>query len=154
MGRVLLTSAMLDQSVSAYHMLAGVYDEMMDDKGIVRPHWERFADYYNRLTGPEIRRLALETERRLKEQGVNYHVYHDPEGMRRTWELDPLPMVLQEADWQALDKGVQQRARLFSLLLSDLYGDQHCLREGVIPAELIHLHPGFLPGLMGGAMPP
>lgn len=149
-----MTSAMLDQSVSAYHMLAGVYDEMMDDKGIVRPHWERFADYYNRLTGPEIRRLALETERRLKEQGVNYHVYHDPEGMRRTWELDPLPMVLQEADWQALDKGVQQRARLFSLLLSDLYGDQHCLREGVIPAELIHLHPGFLPGLMGGAMPP
>ncbi len=149
-----MKQAMLDDSWSTYQSLEGVYDEMMDDQNAVRPHWRPFAEYYRRITEPEIKRLALETERRLKEQGVNYHVYHDPEGMRRTWQLDPLPMVLQDADWQQLEKGIQQRARLFSALLKDLYSDQRCLKKGIIPSELIYLHPGFLPSLMGGAMQP
>jgi len=52
--------------------------------------------------------------------------------------------VLPAAEWQTIEAGVAQRARLLNALLADLYGPQRLLAEGHVPAELPFGHPNYL----------
>src|SRR5262249_10183184 len=69
----------------------------------------------------------------------------DPEGMDRQWGLDLVPMIITGAEWARLEAGLVQRARLFNLILADLYGgSQRLLRDAFLPPELVYANPGFL----------
>ncbi|MDB6063383.1 MAG: hypothetical protein JWM78_3486 [Verrucomicrobiaceae bacterium] len=131
-------------TLSEYQPLDFAYDEMVDAQGKAREHWRPLGDFLDSSTPQTLDTLKRETQRRLKEQGVYYNVYEDPAGKHRTWQLDPVPMLLSEQEWPKLEAGLQQRARLFSLLLQDLYGPQKALREGLIPHEVVLRHPEFL----------
>ncbi|MEI9808654.1 MAG: circularly permuted type 2 ATP-grasp protein [Bacteroidota bacterium] len=47
-------------------------------------------------------------------------------------------------EWETINAGLVQRAELLDLLLKDIYGPQTLIRKGIIPQELIYLHPGFI----------
>jgi len=120
------------------------YDELLDGSGGVRPHWRPLIDA---LAGDsaELARRGVELARRLIiENGVTYNVYADPQGRDRPWVLDPVPLLLTAAEWQEIEAGVAQRARLLDALLSDLYGPQTLLADGTVPPQLPFGHPNFL----------
>jgi uncharacterized circularly permuted ATP-grasp superfamily protein/uncharacterized alpha-E superfamily protein len=121
------------------------YDELNDAQGAMRAHWRPLIDRLRSDDSPDAVRRSLELTRRLiVENGVTYNVYADPQGADRPWALDPLPFVLPAAEWQAIEAGVAQRARLLNALLADLYGPQRLLAEGHVPAELPFGHPNYL----------
>ncbi len=121
------------------------YDELSDEQGAMRAHWRPLIDRLRANDTPDAVRRSLELTRRLiVENGVTYNVYADPQGADRPWALDPLPFVLPAAEWQAIEAGVAQRARLLNALLADLYGPQRLLAEGLVPAELAFGHPNYL----------
>ena len=121
------------------------YDELSDEQGAMRAHWRPLIDRLRADDTPDAVRRSLELTRRLiVENGVTYNVYADPQGADRPWALDPLPFVLPAAEWQAIEAGVAQRARLLNALLADLYGPQRLLAEGLVPAELAFGHPNYL----------
>jgi len=121
------------------------YDELNDPQGVMRAHWRPLIDRLRADESPGAVRRSLELTRRLVvENGVTYNVYADPQGADRPWALDPLPFVLPAAEWQVIEAGVAQRARLLNALLADLYGQQRLLAEGHIPAELPFGHPNYL----------
>jgi len=121
------------------------FDELLDQRGLVRPHWEPLLE---RLTAPGMReriRRAPELARRLiAENGVTYTAHSDARGADRPWTLDAMPFVLSPEEWRVIERGVAQRALLLDRLLGDLYGPQQLLAEGVIPPELPFGHPNFL----------
>jgi uncharacterized circularly permuted ATP-grasp superfamily protein len=131
--------------LASYVADARRYDELLDDKGTVRPQWQPLID---RVTGEDARTVArrgLELTRRLiADNGVTYNVYADPQGADRPWALDPLPLIMTADEWRAIDSGLAQRARLLDALLADLYGPQRLLAEGIVPPELPFGHPNFL----------
>ena len=43
-----------------------------------------------------------------------------------------------------LEAGLAQRARLLDLILTDLYGPQRLLRDGLLPPALVFANPAFL----------
>jgi len=86
--------------------------------------------------------------RLLKENGVAYNIYNDPSGQSRPWELDPIPQIIPAKEWETINAGLIQRAELFDLILKDIYGPQTLIKNGIIPQELIYLHPGFFKGLV------
>src|SRR5919108_3549218 len=121
------------------------YDELTDTQGARRAHWRPLIDRLRADASPDAVRRSLELTRRLiVENGVTYNVYADPQGADRPWALDPLPFVLPGAEWQAIEAGVAQRARLLNALLADIYGPQRLIAEGHIPAELPFGHPNYL----------
>lgn len=67
----------------------------------------------------------------------------------RTWDLDPVPLVIGSRDWAALDEGLRQRAVLLDTLLTDLTGEQRLIREGMIPGGVVYGHGGWLPQAEG-----
>src|SRR5262249_50066742 len=83
--------------------------------------------------------------RLIREHGVTYNVYGDPQGMDRPWALDLVPLLIAAEAWARLEAGLIQRARLLNLILAAIYtGGQRLLRHGLLPPELVYANPGFL----------
>jgi uncharacterized circularly permuted ATP-grasp superfamily protein/uncharacterized alpha-E superfamily protein len=126
-----------------YHQTPGVYDEMCGAPGILRPHWDKFIHSLSALGDQELTRRWQTAKQRIRENGVTYNVYGDPLGMDRPWNLDAIPLVIPPSEWNQLEAGLIQRARLLNLILADLYGPQRLLHGGLLPAALVFANPGF-----------
>lgn len=127
-----------------YRFSAGSYDEMCATAGTLRSHWEYLIRSLEALGVEELERREQEAERLLRENGVTYNVYDDPQGMTRFWELDLVPVLLTSQEWSTIEQGLIQRAELLNLILADLYGPRTLISKGLLPPELIYAHPGFL----------
>jgi uncharacterized circularly permuted ATP-grasp superfamily protein/uncharacterized alpha-E superfamily protein len=135
---------MAEARVETYLSDSRRYDELLDASGAVRAHWQPLIDRLASDGAEGVRRGVELTRRLIIENGVTYNVYADSQGRDRPWVLDPLPLLMTAAEWRELELGVIQRARLFDALLADLYGAQHLLADGTVPAELPFGHPNFL----------
>lgn len=129
------------------------YNELYTEEGTIRPAWDRFFSSLQGMGHTEIQNRTNDILRLLKENGVAYNIYNDPSGENRPWELDPIPQIISAADWANINNGLVQRATLFNLLLKDIYGPQTLIKEGIIPQELIYMHPGFLRSCMNINLP-
>lgn len=63
--------------------------------------------------------------------------------MDRPWVFDPVPFVIPAHEWEALEKGLIQRARLLNAVLGDLYGPQKLLKQGALPPGIVLGNPGY-----------
>jgi uncharacterized circularly permuted ATP-grasp superfamily protein/uncharacterized alpha-E superfamily protein len=120
------------------------HDELLERDGAIRAHWRPLIDHLA-VGGAEAARRHVELTRRLIiENGVTYNVYADPQGRDRPWQLDPLPLLISATEWREIEAGVRQRAQLLNALLADLYGPQHLIAQGAVPAVLAFGHPNYL----------
>ncbi len=135
--------------IASTRPLGGAWDEIHRDEQTVRPVWERYFQAMGPLTAVELSQRWEDAKRILRDNGVSYNVYADPRGADRPWQLDAIPQVMEEEEWQILSDGISQRARLLDALLEDIYGSQATLVEGVLPAGLVFANPGYLRPLQG-----
>jgi uncharacterized circularly permuted ATP-grasp superfamily protein/uncharacterized alpha-E superfamily protein len=127
-----------------YRPQPGTYDEMFLGNGAVRSHWEYLAQALDGLGVAELEQRRRKGERLLRENGVTYNVYGDPQGPARPWELDPIPLLISSDEWAEVESGLTQRAHLLDLILRDLYGPRELIKKGLLPLELIYSQPSFL----------
>ncbi|MEO8494496.1 MAG: circularly permuted type 2 ATP-grasp protein [Planctomycetota bacterium] len=126
-----------------YSPVAGVYDEMFDSAGAIRPDWQSFAAAIETLGREEIARRWQQAQEEVRENGITYNAYEDVGGNTRPWELDAFPLVISPEEWSQLVIALRQRAELLDRVLHDLYGPQVLLQRGLLPAEWLFSHPGF-----------
>ena len=115
--------------------------------------WKTVMNRLEALGPGEIIERADTARRIIREQGVTCHIIEDGRGIDAPWDLDILPLALSAAEWRGLDAGLVQRARLLNFILRDLYGFQHCLRNGWVPAPLVYANPHYLRGCQGVRLP-
>ncbi|MCP1336785.1 circularly permuted type 2 ATP-grasp protein [Futiania mangrovi] len=138
-----------DPLASGYRALPGVWDELLGPDGTVRPHWAALRETLRDMAEAEVRRRFDAAERHLRESGVVHRVYDDTGSGERPWPLSPVPLILEEAEWDALRAGVVQRAGLIERVLADLYGPGDLVRAGLVPAAVAAGSPDFLRPLTG-----
>jgi uncharacterized circularly permuted ATP-grasp superfamily protein/uncharacterized alpha-E superfamily protein len=114
----------------------GRFDELLDETGAVRPHWEAMVKTWSTLGASEIVRRQAVAERLLVAEGAG-HVFHDDREMGMSWGLDPVPYVIGATDWRAIEHGLAQRTRILDAVLDDLYGPRRLLLDGVIPTAAV-----------------
>jgi uncharacterized circularly permuted ATP-grasp superfamily protein/uncharacterized alpha-E superfamily protein len=119
-------------------------DELYDRDGSIRPHWSYLIHALEELGAEEFEARWADGRRLLRENGVTYNVYDDPQRTERPWPLDPLPLLAPSTEWQVIEHGLVQRAALLELVLADLYGPRRLVTEGIVPPEAIYAHAGFL----------
>lgn len=124
----------------------------------IKPHWRTFfeqalgaLDQGERTLESllkELDELHASLVRKVEDNGVTYNLYSDAmEGggrQARPWSLDLLPMIIDQKQWQQIERGVSQRAELLNRMLADIYGPQELVKGGMLPTALIHGHPGYL----------
>ena len=120
------------------------FDEMVDGRGGVRPHWRAVLGVMTSMAPGEMEQRATRLERTAEEEGAS-----------PTWRCDPVPLPIPQEEWAELEAGLDQRARLLEAVLADIYGPQAMIASGVLPPTLVFANPGFLrachtrPGLPG-----
>lgn len=127
-----------------YQTRDGVFDELIDPAGQVRPHWQPFISGLAAMSDAEIAHAWQQADRLVRDDGVTYNAHGDPSGEDRPWRLDPIPLLIAPLEWQQLEQGLIQRARLLNAILADLYGEQKLLTSGLVPAPLVLGNAQFL----------
>ena len=135
--------------VTAYRPLPGVFDEMVDGAGRLRPHWRSFLTLLAGLGSEEINRRFAAADRHLHDSGVFYRVYEDPAGVERPWPLSHVPLLIEAGEWAELKAGLIQRAALLEAVVADIYGPARMVRERRLPAAVIAGNPEFMRPLVG-----
>jgi uncharacterized circularly permuted ATP-grasp superfamily protein len=132
--------------LDGYQPLRTVADELVDADGQLRPHCETFVPVARGARTDEIAVAVGEAPKRtIRDTGVTYNVYGDPQGIDRPWTLDMLPFLI-----PVCRVGTAWRPRSCSgrgcstWCSADLYGPQRLLHERRLPAPLVLGNPGFL----------
>jgi uncharacterized circularly permuted ATP-grasp superfamily protein len=117
--------------------------------GAVRPVADRLAT----VPVEELRRRAAEAEAELHDRGITFTVYSDKDAIDRVLPFDPIPRVLSAEEWRHIEAGVCQRVAALNHLLHDIYHEQHVLKDGVIPTELVLGNANYRPAMQGIDLP-
>ncbi|MCU0387745.1 MAG: circularly permuted type 2 ATP-grasp protein [Chitinophagaceae bacterium] len=128
------------------------WDEMFTYEGVR----ERYANVFNTLQQLPIEVLNQKDRQAadfFMNQGITFTVYADNEGIERIFPFDIIPRIINRAEWQHISDGIKQRLKALNLFLNDIYGPQHIIRDGVIPAKLISTCPHFLREVVGVKVP-
>ncbi len=137
--------------VPEYRAAPGRSDEYLGPDGTVRTRWKRVAAEMAGLGPSGLMARRSEVARLLRNEGATYNVTRDGQSRRQAWSLDPWPLVVDRAEWSALESAVAQRVRILDLVFADLYGERRLVAGGHIPAELVLGHPAFLRACVGMA---
>jgi uncharacterized circularly permuted ATP-grasp superfamily protein/uncharacterized alpha-E superfamily protein len=117
-------------------------DEMVDGGGRVRPHWRGLLGSLSSLPDGGLAERAQLLDRAFEEEGSAGLLPSPARGA--AGRLDPVPLVLNGTEFAGLAEGLIQRARLLEAILTDLYGQQRLLEDGLLPPELVFPNPAFL----------
>src|SRR5204862_6577918 len=121
----------------------GRHDEMFAAPLEPRAHWKPMLEQLADEPAERMRERLHTVQRRIREHGVTYNIYADPKGADRPWELDLLPLIISQEEWSGIEAAVAQRATLLNAILLDVYGEQHLLKEGLLPPALARGQAGF-----------
>jgi uncharacterized circularly permuted ATP-grasp superfamily protein/uncharacterized alpha-E superfamily protein len=130
--------------LSAYQKFDGTYDELISDDNEIRPAYRRLIGIEPRLTGPEVYLRWRAAKQSLKDNPPASTGQTLRGGTPLSWDLDPIPMVIDAKEWAVLAAGMRQRMQVLDLLLRDVYGPQKLLADGVLPSELVWGCPAYL----------
>ncbi|MBK8068877.1 MAG: circularly permuted type 2 ATP-grasp protein [Rhodanobacteraceae bacterium] len=96
------------------------------------------------------RREAEELFRRI---GITFAVYSEGGDPERLIPFDLIPRVLAQAEWQRLQRGLEQRVKALNAFIHDVYHEREILRAGRVPQQLVLGNPQFRPEMAGFDLP-
>jgi uncharacterized circularly permuted ATP-grasp superfamily protein len=115
----------------------GFYDEMVQAPGQPRAVARTVADYLQSLSTEEIKSRQRAAEAAIVEMGITFTVYSEGSNIDRAWPFDIIPRIVPAKEWARTESGLKQRVRALNMFISDIYGEQKIIKDGIFPAELL-----------------
>ncbi|MGB4115667.1 MAG: circularly permuted type 2 ATP-grasp protein [Polaromonas sp.] len=115
----------------------------------IAPAWTTFFNFLGAEGFDDLNHRTANLRRQIRDNGVTYNVYADANGPQRPWSLDLFPLIISPGDWAGIERGIKQRTRLLNGIMTDVYGPQNLLKQGLLPAALVQGHPGYLRAMQG-----
>jgi uncharacterized circularly permuted ATP-grasp superfamily protein len=119
------------------------YDELFSAPGIPYPEAALLIERIDSLHLLELQQRQQAAQTALFKLGITFNVYSDSQGTERILPFDIIPRTIPQTDWTWLEAGLKQRVEALNLFLSDIYSEQHILKDGIIPKELVYSASGF-----------
>ena len=135
--------------VFGYAALPGIADEMLDTQGNVRPVWQHLLATIGKMDETELANRFARADRYLRDAGVFYRAYGAKDSSERSWPLSHIPVLIADAEWQAVSRGLVQRVELLERIAADIYGPNRLVAEGFLPPSLVASNPEFLRPMVG-----
>lgn len=120
------------------YLVNGVFDEMFEQPGKARLHYEQVFNQLTTLSGSAIDRRRRMADIAFRNQGITFTVYNDATGVERIFPFDLVPRIVPAQEWQTIERGLEQRILALNMFCKDIYHEQAILREKIIPAEMIY----------------
>src|SRR2546426_11660766 len=113
------------------------FDEAFDKTGAPRQHYRPLVSILESFTQDEIERRERLQKLALVDQGITFTVYGEKEGLERIFPFDFVPRIVTAREWERLEAGLVQRVTALNLFIADVYGEQKCLKDCVLPPALL-----------------
>ncbi|MBU1566812.1 MAG: circularly permuted type 2 ATP-grasp protein [Proteobacteria bacterium] len=123
---------------------AGSYSETYSAPFVPRAHWLQLLSAFEAIGAVELKKYHERAKQMRHEDGATINPFDDPSQRTTSWDLDLVPLTISAAEWGEIEGGLIERATLLEKVLADLYGPQHLLKSGQLPAELVFANPNFL----------
>src|SRR5258706_8532762 len=130
--------------LAEYPQATDRFDELFEAPHTPRAHWKPLIEQLAAWPAERMRERLHSVHSQVRENGITYNVYADPQGADRPWELDVLPMILPQEEWSAVEAGILQRAPHLNKVLIDVYGGHRLLNEGALPPPPVYGAAGSL----------
>ncbi|HEX6153383.1 MAG TPA: circularly permuted type 2 ATP-grasp protein [Solirubrobacterales bacterium] len=131
----------------AYPLEPDCVDEAFGPDGEPRP---LYAGLLEELAGHDLKRLRERVEAKVVHSGLTF-------GEGEPIAVDPIPRLIEAAEWERVRTGLLQRAQALNAFVADAYGPQRIFDAGVVPRRLIETSSGYSPamrGLLDSGAPP
>jgi uncharacterized circularly permuted ATP-grasp superfamily protein len=115
----------------------GFYDELFVAPGTPRPGASILVERIHSLSSGDLTRRQVAAEQALLQMGITFNVYGAEGGTERIFPFDIIPRIIPGHEWEQVEKGLRQRIEALNLFIDDIYHEQHILKDGVIPADII-----------------
>lgn len=129
------------------------FDELVDSEGNCRVSSGRLIRYLEELPEDELERRKQAAESTIQDMGISFTVYTDEGNIDRAWPFDIIPRTIDADEWAVAEKGLKQRLTALNRFIDDLYHDQNCIKDGIIPAHIIKDSKNFRPECVGVSPP-
>lgn len=113
------------------------FDEAFGPDKNPRAHYRSVVSALGVLTDEQIQYRGRLQEISARNQGITFNVYGSDEGEERVFPFDFVPRIITADEWTVIEAGLIQRTTAINLFLLDVYSDQHCLKDGIVPYELV-----------------
>ena len=97
------------------------------------------------IDGLDLGELSAAVARDASRRGVSFGSADGEQAFR----IDPIPRVIDAAQWRLLADGVAQRVRALELFVRDVYAEREIVRAGVVPAHCLAGARHYEPRLIG-----
>jgi len=125
------------------------YDEVFEADGRPRSHYAPLISIMDSLTPEDVERRERLQKLALMNQGITFTVYGEKEGLERIFPFDFVPRIIPAGEWKTIQDGLVQRITTLNLFLLDVYHEQRCLKDRVVPPELVLSRKEFKRELLG-----
>lgn len=117
----------------------GAWDELVRANGRARPGASKLLTALAKLDDEELTGLQANAERAIASMGITFTVYtgEGSGSIDREWPFDVIPRVIAKREWDRICHGLEQRVRALNAFIDDVYHNQRCLRDGVVPSQFV-----------------
>jgi uncharacterized circularly permuted ATP-grasp superfamily protein len=141
-----------EELLKQYFLYPGVWDEMNNNNSI-RSQYQKVVDALQHFDVAALQQKDRIAEELFMNQGITFTVYSDNAGIERIFPFDIIPRIITAAEWDHIEKGIQQRLKALNLFLKDIYNEQQILKDKIVPAELIASCPHYTREVFGIKVP-
>ena len=113
------------------------FDEAFDATGSPRAHYRTLVTILESFTLGEVDRRERLQRLALVDQGITFTVYGEKEGIERIFPFDFVPRIVTAREWDRIEAGLVQRVTALNLFIEDVYHEQRCVKDGIVPAALV-----------------
>ena len=108
--------------------LSRSYEEGVAGGSNATPHDRKV---WESIGGRSLKELSEAVARGCSRRGVSFK---SAEGSAQAFRIDPIPRVIDAAEWSELSAGVAQRVRALELFVRDVYSERRIVTAGIVPA--------------------
>lgn len=127
----------------------GCFDELFGFGSAPLQHARSFYEALRGFPADELQRRATRAENVFRDVGITFTLTADEEGVERTIPFCPIPRLVAAGEWEKLERGLFQRVRALNAFLWDIYHEQRCLSDGVVPRWVVYTGAHFQRPMIG-----
>src|SRR6267378_6682724 len=127
----------------AQYQPGSFFDEMFEAASEPRPVAKALVQQIEKMPDGELLRRQQSAERALLNMGITFNVYGDSAGTEKIFPFDLVPRIVTAAEWSGIERGLKQRIHALNLFIDDVYHDQKIVKDGVVPADILHSASSF-----------
>jgi uncharacterized circularly permuted ATP-grasp superfamily protein len=128
-------------------LTSDAFDEAIGPDGAPRARYAELLGVVARLDLASLRDTIAEE---ATAAGMTFRVDGEDEDFR----LDPVPRLIEWAEWELLEAGLAQRAHALDSFFADVYGDREIVSAGVVPARAVDTCDHYEPRVADLPLPP